>query len=386
MTDDYESPLPGKTYVSPSLKEFGTGDRRIRIATKRLDAETEYGFAKVRDELVIRHTQGGGKKITAKFFEDDRGLFVLSIQAYTPGTGNPHSTSFSFIGDEIGALLQFIADIRSIEFSSERMAKITDEELRRMVLSKPQARSLVGDNEELFAEAVSMLVTKTDVVAVAYRKKQLEVFRLLLEDQAYFNARKERKNCAGDEALWQQFFEKNPWIFGYGLSYVYLAALDDKKLEQVVKGFSVGQHGKRADALMKSKGAISSLCFVEIKTHKTALLGSQPYRTDCWPASSELVGAVSQIQGTVASAVDTIRGKLAPTDGAGNPTGEETFNYAPKAFLLIGSLSEFVGEHGVNQYQLRSFELLRRNTVSPEIITFDELYERAKFIVCQHER
>ncbi len=75
---------------------------------------------------------------------------------------------------------------------------------------------------------------------------------------------------------WQRFFEKNPWIFGYGLNYVYLDALDDKKLEQVVQGHSVGAHGKRVDALMKSRSVISSLCFVEIKTHKTPLLSAKP--------------------------------------------------------------------------------------------------------------
>jgi len=48
---------------------------------------------------------------------------------------------------------------------------------------------------------------------------------------------------------------------------------------------------------------------------------------------------------------------------------------------VIGSLSEFLGEHGSNQEKIRSFELYRRNMASPEIITFDELYERAKFII-----
>jgi len=42
-------------------------------------------------------------------------------------------------------------------------------------------------------------------------------------------------------------------------------------------------------------------------------------------------------------------------------------------------------DKGVNQERYRSFELFRRNTTSPEIITFDELYERARFIVEQHE-
>lgn len=51
------------------------------------------------------------------------------------------------------------------------------------------------------------------------------------------------------EAVWQKFFEKNPWIFGYGLSYIHLSALDDKKLEQVVHGHTVSEHGKRVDAL-----------------------------------------------------------------------------------------------------------------------------------------
>jgi len=48
-------------------------------------------------------------------------------------------------------------------------------------------------------------------------------------------------------------------------------------------------------------------------------------------------------------------------------------------------MGEFVSEHGVNKDKLRSFELLRKNTSNPEIITFDELYERAKFIV-QHNQ
>ena len=69
-----------------------------------------------------------------------------------------------------------------------------------------------------------------------------------------------------DEALWQKFFEKNSWIFGYGLSYIYLSGLDDKRLEQVVSGHMVFKRGKRADALLRTRGVISSLCFVEIKT------------------------------------------------------------------------------------------------------------------------
>ena len=382
--DNYENPKEGRTYISPSLSAFGGSDRRIRIASKVMESPDSYAFATVKDELVLRHKQGAKTHITAKFLEDDRRIFVLSIQGYTVASDKPHNASFSFVGDEIGKLLEFLDNIRTVALRSQGSINISDEDLRRLVLSKPQARSLVQDNEDVFVEVIRSSITKQDVVTVGYRKKQLDVFQHLIEDSLYFQSIQKRKQCT-EEALWQRFFEKNPWIFGYGLSYVYLSTLDDKKLEQVVQGHHVAAHGKRVDALMKTKGVISNLCFAKIKTHKTPLLSSKPYRAACWAPSSELAGAVSQVQGTVAAATDTIKGKLALTDAVGNPTGEEAFNYQPKAYLVVGSLAEFFGEHGVNQERYRSFELFRRNTVSPEILTFDELYERAKFIVHANE-
>ena len=132
---------------------------------------------------------------------------------------------------------------------------------------------------------------------------------------------------------------------------------------------------------MKTKGIISNLCFIEIKTHLTALLEDTPYRSGCYAPSKELSGAVSQVQGSTAEAVRNLTEKIVTTDSDGNPTGEIVYNYQPKSFLVIGNLEQFAGEHGVNEKKLRSFELYRKNIVSPEIITFDELYERAKFIV-----
>ena len=382
--DTYQDPKPGKTYISPKLDSFGDPQRKVRIATKLIEQPETYAFAQVKDEVVLRHKEDSKTCITAKFFEDDRGIFVLSIQGYTVATGKPHNASFAFIGDEIGKLIEFLNHIQTVPLKSSGSMKITDEDLRRVVLSNVQAQALFQDNQELFSEVIRSAVTKEDVVAVGYRKRQLQVFQQLLENDEYFNTVKAQKQC-NNEAVWQKFFEKNPWIFGYGLSYIQLSTLDEKKLEQVVHGHTVSEHGKRVDALLKTRGVISSLCFVEIKTHKTALLNSQPYRAGCWSPSAELSGAVSQVQGTVALATESIKSKLSLTDDVGNPTGEEAFNYMPKSFLIVGSLHEFVGDHGVNQERYRSFELFRRNTISPEIVTFDELYERARFIVHQNE-
>ena len=382
--DNYQDPIPGKTYISPRLNAFGNSERKVRIATKLIEHPSTYAFATVKDELVLRHEKDAKTCITAKFFEDDRRIFVLSLQGYTVATSKPHNASFAFIGDEIGKLVEYLNNIQAMPLKSAGPMKITDEDLRHIILSNAQAQAILHDNQELFAEVLRSAVTKEDVVAVGYRKRQLQVFQRLLEEPAYFKDVKVKKNCAG-EAVWQRFFEKNPWIFGYGLSYLQLSGLDEKKLEQVVHGYTVSEHGKRVDALLRTRGVISSLCFVEIKTHETELLQKKAYRSGCWAPSDELSGGVSQVQGTVALASESIRAKLSLTDEVGSPTGEEAYNYMPKSFLVVGSLQEFVGDHGVNQERYRSFELFRRNVDSPEIITFDELYERARFIVGQHK-
>lgn len=382
--DDYKNPQAGKTYISPKLDAFRDPTKKVRIASELIESPDAYTFVKVKDEVVLRHKENAKSYITAKFIEDSRDVFVLSIQKYTVGTDNPHSLSFSFVNEEIGKLLEFIQNIQSVNLDRSSPMNIKDEELKKIILSDNQAKKIVQENQELLIEVLRSEVTKEDIISVGFRKKQLEWYEKLLNDSKWFEEIKDKKGTT-KEGLWQYYFEKNSWIFGYGLGYIFLEGLDDKKLEQVVQGHNVNSHGKRVDALMKTKGIISNLCFVEIKTHTTQLLDSTPYRTGCWAPSKELAGAIAQVQGTVASAVDSLTDKVSLNDKLGNPKGEDIYNYQPKAYLVIGSMGEFSTENGINKDKLRSFELFRKNISSPEIITFDELYERARFIVLHNQ-
>ena len=280
MDDDYLNPLPGKTYISPSLQAFGDKDRRVRIASKVLPSEDGYEYVKERDEVVLRKKTDAATYITAKFLEDTRQTFVLTVQKFMSETGQPYGSGFSFVGDEIGKFCEFLANIQSVDFKSKAKVNISDEELRKIALTTHQAKTFVTENQQLFAEVLRSEVTTEDLIAVGYRKKQLDVYESLLNDPSYFDSLKEKKKCS-NEGLWQKYFEKNPWVFGYGLGYIFLSGLDDRKLEQVVQGHSIDSHGKRVDALMKTKGIISNLCFVELKTHVTELLDSKPYRSAC---------------------------------------------------------------------------------------------------------
>jgi hypothetical protein len=44
------------------------------------------------------------------------------------------------------------------------------------------------------------------------------------------------------------FFEKNQWVFGYGLSYFFVTGFKDRKLEQMVQGLE-----RRYDAYMAGR-------------------------------------------------------------------------------------------------------------------------------------
>ncbi len=374
----HRNKLPSKTYISPRI--YVDAHEAVRIASKVIDSDGLHS-ATVKKEIVLRRTEKGRTEIIAKFLESTRDLRVVTIQAFNGQTGAPHKTHFSFIAEEIPKLLAFFENIASVEFSSQDKINITDTELRRLILSKEQAVSLVHDNQDVFSEIIRQEITKEDVVALGYRKRQVSTFARLLSEPTYFDQVKAAKNVKGDEALWQAFFERNRWIFGYGLSYFFVTGFDNRKLEQVVEGHDLINRGKRADGLMKTRGIVSSLCFVEIKTHTTKLLDSTPYRPGCWAPSKELSGAVAQVQTTVASAMRSLSEYIRPTDAHGAPTGEEVFNFKPRAFIVVGSLGEFITEQGVNKDKLRSFELYRNSISSVDILTFDELFERCSFIV-----
>jgi hypothetical protein len=275
---------------------------------------------------------------------------------------------FSFIGEEINSLIEFIMATKAVPMDGSKRY-LTDDEVRSLVLSHAQKLRLLEGDPDLIAEIVKNTPDlKADVIAVGYRRGQLAMFRTMLDDSAT------------DEPAWQAFFERNQWIFGYGLAFQFLGPAYADRLEQTVSGFDVTSPGKRVDALMKTMGQLSSLCFVEIKRANTALLGRE-YRSGAWAPSDELSGAVAQVQTTVNQAMYQIREKLEPKGKDGWSTGETLYNYEPRSHLVVGNLSEFADGVTVNTNQLRSFELYRRNTWRPEIVTFDELYERAKFIV-----
>jgi len=397
MSDDYEyfrNKRADRVYLSRSLAsktlrrgrdgELEEVTRPFRIVSKVIDSAEGHQFFKDGKQISLRITDGGRQEIVAKFYEDTREIRRLTIQRYSVKDGSPHKTYFTFSNEEIATLYNFIANVELLPLKDGSSAKLDDKFVESIVLTRDQALRLLAAEPELVEELTRHQLTAKDVALLGQRRKELDVFNELLSDAHQFSECKHRLGPnKRDEDVWQDFFERNTWIFGYGLNYLLNTPLEGEKLEQIVKGHNFVGAGKRVDALLKTQGLISSLSFGEIKTHKTRLLKqvSTPYRGEAWQVSDELAGGVAQVHRAVQTSLGNIQSRTDINARDGSPTGEQVFFYRPRSFLVVGSLAEFQTAHGINEEKYSSFELFRRHVSAPEIITFDELYERARFIV-----
>lgn len=245
--------------------------------------------------------------------------------------------------------------------------------------------TLNNSNEELFKVQNLILsgeIGIEEVNELSFRKKQVAIFEKLLNDNDFFDSKV--KPTRGNEAVWQEFFETNPWIFGFSLNYIFNSPLEGNRLEQTVKGFDFNSSGKRVDALLRTTGFLQTLCFGEIKTHRTQLLKNlkSPYRADSWSISDELAGGIAQIHKTIQKSSENLAASIPIYDSKGFRSQKSIYLYRPKSFLIIGSLNEFANEKGeIHEEKFSSFELFRKSIADIEIITFDELYERANAII-----
>jgi hypothetical protein len=115
---------------------------------------------------------------------------------------------------------------------------------------------------------------------------------------------------------------------------------------------------------------------VEIKTPKTSLLqGDREIRNGAWSLSKELTDALSQIQTNAWTWQK--QGADQPENRDKLETGKNVFTVQPKGIVVIGSLSEVKDQRSKRE----TFQRFRCSVHGVDIITFDELYNRAKFIV-----
>lgn len=289
----------------------------------------------------------------------DFGTFKITKLVYGRGKwredGHVKVTYF-----QLAQINAFLSLISSLDLSDATKARVNLENVDIGALGSLLSSSKGPELVRKLAESPDL---HHDIYAVAAKRTALKKFE-------------SRMGRALSEAAWQQFFEANPWIFGHGLTYVSLDKVSETLMVNTT-GSEFDRPGKTADALMRTRAQVSQFVFVEIKKDNTDLLRKgTPYRPGCWGVSSEVSNAVTQVQKTTYEFARK-RFREARKDAEGNDTGDLTYAVEPRSYLIAGNTSELAG----NDDKLTCFELYRRNVRSPEILTFDELLYRARFIV-----
>jgi hypothetical protein len=221
---------------------------------------------------------------------------------------------------------------------------------------------LDGEERLKFIEAVkNQNLSKEDLDIISGRKDGLFEFEQRLSE-----------NSEWTEPQWQDFFERNTWIFGYGLDYRFL------KILQREAHISRTDLDGRNDVIGDFLTACSNFTvLIELKKPNTNLFTQTQNRADSWKLSTALVDAVSQILAQKANW--TIQAESENFNSAGELITQKT--YDPKTILIIGHTNQFTGRDKTSQIKKKTFELFRRNLRNIDIITYDELLDRAKFIV-----
>lgn len=380
-----------KIYVSkvfPFKSFIGNLVRKKRFIKKVFEKSEQNEFVKVKGEIVLRSSPSGREQVNVIVVRDsDDKLMSFTLQQFR---NNPKSglkpienTDFTFQRGEFLALLKFLSDLKFIDLTDE--SRFVEDENKNLdkkislwlnsssdeeVLMKKQDAQLLSllsgiqgvEREALLKSLRNKVLSHEDLNILSGRKEGFEIFKneLFKEKQDW------------NEKDWQSYFEKNQWIFGYGLDYRFFSIV--QKEASVSDVDLDGKQTVIADFLM---GDSRFTVLVELKRPDTPLFEIGGNRSKSWKLSKDITNAVSQI--LTQKAEWEIKSQHEQFDSTGKLLEERTID--PKTILIIGNTSQFKGEDRDSRIKAKTFELYRRNSRNIEIVTFDELYDRASFIV-----
>jgi hypothetical protein len=187
------------------------------------------------------------------------------------------------------------------------------------------------------------------------KREGIERFKVMLNEE-----------CS--ELEWQKFFKEHSWILGGVHDIHYLSEIAEQPIFSGANVYGKGE--KRGDFLACTGGSARFTGIVEIKRSSTNLLRGA-YRQDVYCPSNELNGGLAQL-----------RAYLRKWQIEGSRTHENQdllervgiYTIQPMGILIVGHLDEIKEDRKMRE----AFELFRQNQKDVHIITFDEVFGRAK--------
>lgn len=214
------------------------------------------------------------------------------------------------------------------------------------------------------------------------RKKNLRAFFFLLQNlKNSRNAYRDKYNLnPGEENIWHHFLKNNDWIIGLNTDLKFITDLLDE--QKVGNENSKGSESPIVDLL----GISEYTTLIELKHSSTDIFkkSKSKGRANTWDFTSDFIEGVSQCLGQKGELEKTFETKVFLKDDKSRLEKDGIESIDPKSVLIIGDKRrEFPTNKLDNENILKNktLERFRRNNRNIDIITFDELFERAYHIV-----
>lgn len=379
--DDYEFfklRKQGKTYISKVFNFGAHNPEEIRNVRMVLEGSDQVLLGEIQGALCLRVTGNKRKtQVSALITQDDKRRKRLSFQTFQSRSGDWYEGhdkhEFTFRDDEFDRLLSFLNQIQFIDLSNRERFDIRDisttagpkaiiDASDRGIVER--VRGMTEAQRTDFLRAIQNTLTADEINVLLGRKQGLEEYERQLAQDTW------------SEGDWQDFFERQQWVFGYGLDYRIMRQFDREM--KVGVGGTDNKNQPMTDFLMNFK---DYTVLVEIKKPSTPLFrAKRGGRAGTWEFSPEFMGAVSQIIEQKAEWLS-----FSQTGEHHNKAGTEKLTARTRnarSILVIGSKEDFarLGNARDATVMADTFELFRRECRSIDIITYDELLERAQFI------
>lgn len=179
---------------------------------------------------------------------------------------------------------------------------------------------------------------------------------LLIWQQSHANA---------DEEFWQREFLKNSFLLSQVFAYPILLVKD----KAYVGGKSFENSGGNIVDFLCKNELTNNAVLIEIKTPMTQLIGAN-YRGSVYSVSPELAGAVIQVANYASSLVLSYNSLTSGRAGIFE-------SFRPRSVVIVGNAKRELDDID----KRKSFELFRSGLKDVEVITYDELYGKAKGFV-----
>jgi Domain of unknown function (DUF4263) len=367
-----------KTYISKVFTFDERNAEPVRQIRMVIEGSDQIHLGEISGAMCLRLTGNSRKtQVSALVTQDDRMIKRLTLHTFKSRAGDwvksIEKDEFTFRADEFKRLLDFLSQIEFINLSNEENFQIED------ISTKAGPKAIIDASDRGIIDRIKDMTEKKRSGLLHSLQQSLtdEEINILLGRRQGLEEYEEHMHLGDwNEAKWQDFFEREQWVFGYGLDYRVMRQFGREMTVGV--GGTDNQNKPVIDFLMSFT---DYTVLVEIKRPDTPIFrASRGGRSGTWEFSPEFMSAVSQIIEQKAEWLS-----FAQTGEHYSKSGTEALKARTKnakSILVVGSRDEFARSENprIRNVMSDTFELFRRENRSIDIITFDELLERARFI------